>query len=112
MLVADTFNDRILRFHEGQAGGEIVARGRGASDALNKLSSPAVVAIDRDGNVLVADQLNNRILRFRTTTTTTTTTKTTTPTIIKQQHRNPPPMRDQSVVLDWASSTKCLPGST
>ncbi|MCB0218216.1 MAG: NHL repeat-containing protein, partial [Chrysiogenetes bacterium] len=76
LWVADTLNNRILRFNDpfgtdliadlvlGQANFTSGAANRGGSVASNTLSGPTDVEVDASGNVWVADTGNNRVLRF------------------------------------------------
>lgn len=58
-MIADSLNDRIVRWRPGAMEGEVVAGGRGSG--LHDLSFPVAVAA-RCGGVLVVDCNNNRVV--------------------------------------------------
>mmetsp|Transcript_63808 Transcript_63808/g.152171 ORF Transcript_63808/g.152171 Transcript_63808/m.152171 type:complete len:679 (-) Transcript_63808:183-2219(-) len=64
VLVADTFNHRVVRYAPGCSHGEIVAGGRGCGARLDQLNHPSGIAIDRDGSLFIADTGNHRVLRY------------------------------------------------
>mmetsp|Transcript_3981 Transcript_3981/g.3456 ORF Transcript_3981/g.3456 Transcript_3981/m.3456 type:complete len:97 (+) Transcript_3981:1590-1880(+) len=64
ILVADTGNNRVLRFTVGQRNGEIIAGGSGRGNQLNQLMYPKSITIDTEGRVIISDTGNNRVLRF------------------------------------------------
>ena len=77
LYVADTRNNRVLRFNGGAPGVSTSASrvfgqadfaelgsNRYGSAGANTLSSPRSVAIDAQGRLYVADMNNNRVLRF------------------------------------------------
>jgi sugar lactone lactonase YvrE len=76
LYVADTGNHRVLVFHppfaSGMAAKSVVGQGdftsnaanRGGAVAADTLNSPRGLALDRRGDLYVADFSNNRVLRF------------------------------------------------
>lgn len=62
--MADFWNDRVMRWREGEAEGDIVVGGNGRGDALNQFYYPTGLSLDSDGNLYVADSVNVRFLRF------------------------------------------------
>ena len=110
LLVADALNNRVLEYHQPLATSNVTANqvlGQGAAGndfidsvcadgapgdpvpSATAMCQPHGVAMDPAGNLYVADQNNNRVLRFDqpivpfvapTPTTTTTATSSTTPT--------------------------------
>ena len=61
VVVADTFNDRVQVFSPK---GELlcILGSRGVKDG--EFRYPFGVAVDKDGNIYVADKYNNRVQRF------------------------------------------------
>jgi hypothetical protein len=64
MYVADTGNDRVIRFKWNEQTGEVVAGGNGRGSELNQLHFPFNVEVDYEGNVYVADPYNSRIVKW------------------------------------------------
>ncbi len=64
IYVADTFNDRVIRFKWNEQTGEVVAGGNGRGSELNQLHFPFNVEVDYEGNVYVADPYNSRIVKW------------------------------------------------
>ncbi|CAF4230301.1 unnamed protein product, partial [Rotaria sordida] len=64
VYVADSNNDRVMRWCEGMAKGNVIAGGNGPGKGANQLSDPRDLSFDRHGNLYVADRLNHRIQRF------------------------------------------------
>ena len=66
ILVADNGNHRVKRWRQGlQGAGEVVFGGHGAGPGLNQLDGPTGMAVEKDGSLVVADALNDRVLRVR-----------------------------------------------
>ena len=64
LLIADTGNDRIMKWRFGATEGELVVGGNGRGSALNQLNQPFGMAVDGD-SIFVSDTFNNRIMRWR-----------------------------------------------
>ncbi|CAF3611303.1 unnamed protein product [Rotaria sordida] len=64
VFVADSQNDRIIKWSIGAKEGIVVAGGNGIGDDANQFSRPAAVIVDDMGTVYVADNWNNRIVRW------------------------------------------------
>ena len=64
MYVADTGNDRVIRFKWNEQTVEVVAGGNGRGSELNQLHFPFNVEVDYEGNVYVADPYNSRIVKW------------------------------------------------
>lgn len=68
IYVVDTMNNRVVSWglteHRGPASVAVVAGGYGAGSRLHQLNWPTAAALDIDGNLLVADGTNDRVLRF------------------------------------------------
>jgi len=64
IYVADTGNDRVIRFKWNEQTGEVVAGGNGRGSELNQLHYPFNVEVDYEGNVYVADPYNSRIVKW------------------------------------------------
>ena len=79
MYVVDTGNHRIIRWSanalyssdlpSSTLNGQVVAGQTGTpGPELNQLNNPKSAAFDQDGNLLVADAANNRVIRFKADT--------------------------------------------
>ena len=65
ILIADTFNHRIIEWKMGASNGKVIAGGRGEGNRLDQLHCPTDVLIDKEQNSLfIADRLNRRVLRW------------------------------------------------
>lgn len=65
VYIADTDNDRIIKWRFNERSGRVVAGGNGRGNRTNQLNEPTDVAIDRDNNALIiADHGNRRVLRW------------------------------------------------
>lgn len=65
VLVADTFNHRVMRWSPGASRGEVIVGGNGCGYALDQLHRPIGLAFDGEGGLLIADTGNHRVLRCR-----------------------------------------------
>ena len=66
IYVADAENNRILKYRPGQDDADIVAGGQAwQSSDLNHLNKPKSVIVDDKGTLYIADEGNNRIVRWR-----------------------------------------------
>ena len=67
LYIADSQNNRIVKFRLGANNLTVVAGGHGAGTAANQLNYPAGVSLSkRDGTIYVADTNNNRIQKWTT----------------------------------------------
>ncbi|CAF0868995.1 unnamed protein product [Adineta steineri] len=76
LYVADTSNNRIMKFPSGSTIGTygiVVAGGNGPGNGANQLSNPRSVLIDSSGALYIADGVNNRIQRWLQNATNGTT---------------------------------------
>jgi hypothetical protein len=64
LYIADTFNQRILKWLPNATRGILVAGGQGQGSNSTQLNCPYVVFADRSENVYVADTGNNRVQYF------------------------------------------------
>ena len=65
IVIADTFNHRIIEWKMGASNGKVVAGGQGQGNRLDQLNYPTDVLIDKENNtLLIADYLNQRVLRW------------------------------------------------
>ena len=65
IVIADSWNDRIVEWKMGASHGKVIAGGRGQGNRLDQLSYPSDVLIDKETNSLfIADQGNGRVLRW------------------------------------------------
>lgn len=62
LVVADSGNNRVLRFTIGFKGGEMIAGSSLGHDTL-KINTPNSIAIDGKNRIIVSDSRNNRIIR-------------------------------------------------
>ncbi|CAF1271800.1 unnamed protein product [Adineta steineri] len=63
--VADTFNNRIVRYSLNSSVGTVVAGGNGAGQGRNQLNLPSGIYLAKSINALyIADTVNNRIVRW------------------------------------------------
>ncbi|CAF3840839.1 unnamed protein product, partial [Adineta steineri] len=66
IYVADSGNDRVMRWCEGKDEGEVVVGGKSAGNQSNQLNHPFGLSFDDEGNLYVADCWNHRIQKFVT----------------------------------------------
>ena len=65
LFVADTNNDRIVRWRPNARQGEIIAGGKGRGDRGDQLDSPSAVLIDRLKDCLIIrNAMNRRVIRW------------------------------------------------
>ncbi len=64
VIVADTGNDRVVRWPDGADTGVLVAGGQGRGQSLGQLALPVGVALSPTGDVYVADTQNHRVVRW------------------------------------------------
>ena len=65
IVIADSWNDRIVEWKMGANNGKVIAGGRGQGDRLDQLNCPIDVLIDKETNSLfIADRGNRRVLRW------------------------------------------------
>ena len=65
IVIADSWNDRIVEWKMGASHGKVIAGGQGQGNRLDQLSYPSDVLIDKDTNSLfIADYWNRRVLRW------------------------------------------------
>ena len=64
IYVADSDNNRVVKWAPGSTSGVTVAGGNGGGSAANQLNFPVGVALDSNGNIYVADNINHRIQKW------------------------------------------------
>jgi sugar lactone lactonase YvrE len=64
VYVADTGNDRIMRWVKGSSQGSVIAGGNGFGGQSNQLGNPVGLSFDRQGNLYVAEHYNHRVQKF------------------------------------------------
>ena len=65
IVIADTYNDRIVEWKIGANNGKVIAGDRGRGNRLDQLNDPTDVLIDKETNSLfIADGGNGRVLRW------------------------------------------------
>ncbi|CAF5079675.1 unnamed protein product, partial [Rotaria sp. Silwood1] len=62
--VADSGNDRIMRWPKGAKQGSVIAGGNGQGRQSNQLFYPHGLSFDRQGNIYVVDHFNHRVQKF------------------------------------------------
>ena len=62
IYIADTQNNRVIKWAPGANEGTVVAGGNGAGSNLNQLNNPTDIHVDSSGNLYVLDTFNNRIV--------------------------------------------------
>jgi sugar lactone lactonase YvrE len=62
--IADSENDRVIRWQQGASQGVVVAGGNGRGSALNQFDRPSSVFVDAKGVVYVTDQFNHRVMAW------------------------------------------------
>ena len=65
IYVADTSNNRIMRWLPNAVEGELIVGLGGQGNHSDQLSEPTDLAIDSDGHLYVSDLKNHRVQRFR-----------------------------------------------
>ncbi len=71
LLIADTYNNRVVYWSVGATTGVKVAGGNGYGTTGRHFNYPTNVALDNAGNFYVADEHNNRVQKFNLISTTT-----------------------------------------
>jgi DNA-binding beta-propeller fold protein YncE len=64
VYVADTSNDRVIRWLKGAEEGTIVVGGKGAGEQPNQFNGPVDLSFDRENNLYVVDCSNHRVEKF------------------------------------------------
>jgi DNA-binding beta-propeller fold protein YncE len=64
VYVADTSNDRVIRWLKGAEEGTIVVGGKGAGEQPNQFIYPVDLSFDRENNLYVVDCSNHRVQKF------------------------------------------------
>jgi sugar lactone lactonase YvrE len=64
LWIADTTNDRVVRWDPGANAGVVVAGGNGRGGAPNQFALPAGVHVEPDGTLYVADTQGHRVMRW------------------------------------------------
>ena len=65
IVIADTYNDRIVEWNIGASHARVIAGGQGKGNRLDQLYYPTDVLIDKETNSLfIADRGNRRVLRW------------------------------------------------
>ena len=64
LYVADTYNQRIMKWMHGASLGSLVAGGKGNGSSAEQLSYPSDLVVDRNGTLYIADSFNKRIQQW------------------------------------------------
>ena len=64
LYIADSGNNRILKWLPGDSGGILVAGGQGPGSNTTQLNGPKKVCVDVNENIYVADSVNHRVQYF------------------------------------------------
>ncbi|CAF2071090.1 unnamed protein product [Rotaria magnacalcarata] len=63
MIIADSWNHRIIQWNAGDKNGQVVAGGKGQGNRLDQLSYPTEVLIDKETNsLIICDEGNGRVV--------------------------------------------------
>eukprot|EP00928_Gymnodinium_smaydae_P039553 TRINITY_DN26998_c0_g2_i1.p1 TRINITY_DN26998_c0_g2~~TRINITY_DN26998_c0_g2_i1.p1 ORF type:complete len:297 (-),score=44.81 TRINITY_DN26998_c0_g2_i1:69-959(-) len=65
LYIADSDNNRVLRWEWDAQEGEVVCGGNGPGDGLHQLKGPRSLLLEKSGALLIADVWNHRVLRWR-----------------------------------------------
>ncbi|CAF4368196.1 unnamed protein product, partial [Rotaria magnacalcarata] len=72
VLIADSWNNRIMQWKPGDKNGQVVAGGKVQGNRLDQLSYPTEVLIDKETNsLIICDEGNGRVVRWSRRTGTT-----------------------------------------
>ncbi|CAF1672158.1 unnamed protein product, partial [Rotaria magnacalcarata] len=63
LYVADSRNDRVMRWTQGAKQGTVVVGGHGEGAGANQFNYPCGLSFDRHGNLYVTDYNNHRVQR-------------------------------------------------
>ncbi|CAM4987538.1 unnamed protein product, partial [Rotaria socialis] len=65
LYVAESWNDRVIRWTQGdKKQGAVIVGGNGSGAGANQFSNPVGLSFDRHGNIYVVDAGNHRVQRF------------------------------------------------
>ncbi len=64
IYVADSFNQRVVKWNVNASSGELVAGGRGRGNASDQLTEVADVVVDKNGTMYITDHQNRRVQKW------------------------------------------------
>ncbi|CAF3405565.1 unnamed protein product [Rotaria socialis] len=65
IIIADSWNNRIVQWKIGDTNGQVVAGGKGQGNGLNQLCCPTDVLIDKEtDSLIISDWQNRRVVRW------------------------------------------------
>ncbi|CAF4832754.1 unnamed protein product [Rotaria sp. Silwood1] len=64
IYVADSVNDRIVKWDRNASSGQLVAGGNGRGNYSNQLNFPLDVIVDKNGTMYISDRGNERVQRW------------------------------------------------
>ncbi|CAF4818244.1 unnamed protein product, partial [Rotaria sp. Silwood2] len=64
IYVADSSNNRVMRWPKGAKQGTVIVGGNGKGEGANQFNYPRGLSFDRQGNLYVVDWGNHRVQRF------------------------------------------------
>ncbi|CAF1222340.1 unnamed protein product [Adineta steineri] len=65
ILIADSYNHRVIEWKYNSNSGQIIAGGNGLGNKLNQLNTPNDVVVDKEKNaIIICDAGNHRIMRW------------------------------------------------
>ncbi|CAF1234337.1 unnamed protein product [Rotaria sp. Silwood1] len=65
IVIADTYNHRIVQWRAGETNGQVVAGGHGKGNRLDQLNEPTDVMIDKEtDSLIICDRENRRVVRW------------------------------------------------
>ncbi|CAF2884320.1 unnamed protein product [Rotaria sp. Silwood2] len=64
VYIVEYENSRVMRWLKGTKSGSVIVNGRGTGNGTAELWYPHDLAFDQDGNLYVADTVNQRVQMF------------------------------------------------
>ncbi|CAF3347113.1 unnamed protein product [Rotaria socialis] len=65
VVIADSYNDRVVQWKFGDTNGQVIAGGRDRGNRLDQLNGPVDVLIDKEtDSLIISDRENRRVVRW------------------------------------------------